>query len=262
MIKFECNGCGKCCKDTTPSLTLSEFLRLYKIMPSLVIFEFYKKNKLNNANGFEFKNKFDEIFIILGQIIAIPTFDGCMSLTNENRCEIYEQRPSVCAMYPISAGVQVGKVGEYLQLTKASNSSLSDEGYCEGWENTDSVIFQDDALVNKFDIELINKRAIDDIETEELLKKLFIDLFKFEYVQEELNNNEKGELLVCTEDFLLFLQQKNIIDEALFLSMHSTQKDLFYQAQLSYQDGCETKFNKVKRSMKEIVAYNSSTFEN
>jgi Fe-S-cluster containining protein len=256
MIYFDCNGCGKCCEKTTPSITLEEFLRLYDKMPVVLLFE-YSRVKKFSYSGFDFDINGHE-YSIMGQILSIPTSTGCVNLNKDKQCDIYNERPSACALYPINPGIEVKRVEQSLIKEKESNNTY-DLYYCEGWENSEKVIFKNGSLTNSNNVDLINKRVVEDKITSELLKNMFFELMKFDYVKNEFNdNNENGEILICTEDFLSFLHQERVIENNLHKKMLSYQKELFNKSLLNYKDGEDDQYF---IDAKKIVEYNISQFE-
>lgn len=93
MIEFKCHKCGKCCKD----------------FDSVSIFDFELKRFLKNANQIGYKPKItikpentrsigDKYLIILytWEKGEIP----CPFLDKKNQCNIYNEKPLFCSLYP------------------------------------------------------------------------------------------------------------------------------------------------------------------
>ena len=261
MIKFDCTGCGVCCIKTTPSLTLTEFLNLYQYMPCVVFFEFNKIDKNTINKGFKITNKDGVHYSILAQIITIPKLTGCHNLSKDNLCNIYQKRPAVCALYPINPGVTISNVGKHLEEEINRNKKYEQDQFCDGFDNTDNIIYREGKLINSDTEVLISKRLKEDKLSNTFLKKMFLELMNFDYISDEINHNQaKGEILGCTEDLLLFLKEENEITDDEFATILSTQKNLFNDLHLSfthYQEGNDDFFD----SVKNIIDYNLSQFE-
>lgn len=78
----DCLKCANCCKTMTPRFTHDDVVRISSHL-GLDELSFRMKYLLQYANG-EWVN------------LAVP----CQFLQADNRCEIYEQRPEVCAGFP------------------------------------------------------------------------------------------------------------------------------------------------------------------
>lgn len=256
MINFECNGCGNCCIKTTPSLTINEFLRLYQEMPSVVLFAFSLATGKKKTKGFEVTNKHGTKYRVIGQVISIPNKNGCNNLDKDYLCKIYKKRPTVCALYPISPGISIEGVKKGLETEKSRKQNDT----CEGFKENSPVIFMNNALVNLNTVKLINERFEDNNKSDILLEAMFEKLMDFDYVSNEINNNKEGECLICTEDLLLFLKEKEIINNDEFKEIVKIQKLLFNKINLSFNDYImET--DSFFDGIKSIIDYNLEQFE-
>jgi Fe-S-cluster containining protein len=266
MINFECNGCGNCCVSTTPSMTINEFIRLYKNMPSVVLFEFSLVSETSKRKGFEIFNRHGIKYNVVGQTIAIPNRKGCNNLDKDYLCKIYEDRPSVCKLYPINPGITVNELKKSLEIEKFRGREKGGkvEDICEGFTENSPIIFMENKLVDSKTEDLMNSRFEDDKKSSVLLEKMFRKLMLFDYVSDEINNKEKGELLICTEDLLLFLKQEDKITDHQFDEILSVQKELFDEIYKSYE-GIEDKIlngnTEFFNATKKIIEYNLEQFE-
>jgi Fe-S-cluster containining protein len=83
--KIKCKGCGWCCKLFVVSLSEEEYKkRKYKLM-----FDEYIKD-------------FEEAELVGGNLLAQKDDGTCFYLEN-NRCEIYRDRPQICRNFSCSS---------------------------------------------------------------------------------------------------------------------------------------------------------------
>jgi len=91
MLYFKCTGAGKealCCKGISLELTLYEAVKFWEYFPII-----YQINAIySERNG----------FLIQGNLTAyIHPNKSCPFLRN-NLCSIYENRPSICKLFPLN----------------------------------------------------------------------------------------------------------------------------------------------------------------
>ncbi|RMP42532.1 hypothetical protein ALO95_200106 [Pseudomonas syringae pv. antirrhini] len=107
-MKFECVGCGECCKGRFLPLTLEETVawlgRGHEVVIMLEGFD--SSNWPTSSQAYEHHSRRSAL-VKSGVSTArvIPIFAGnnlnaCPNLQADNACAIYEQRPLVCRIYP------------------------------------------------------------------------------------------------------------------------------------------------------------------
>jgi Fe-S-cluster containining protein len=91
MSYFKCTGAGKralCCNGVSLALTLYEATKFWKYFP--IIYQITGINLVSNG------------FLIEGNLTAyIPPDKSCPFL-QDNLCSIYENRPSICRLFPLN----------------------------------------------------------------------------------------------------------------------------------------------------------------
>ena len=87
MIDFHCTGCGECCRHTTSTMADGHTYGLY----------------LTKAEAMHFPiESIAPLFAREGEITAFQLADKvCPNLQPDNKCSIYDDRPSVCRSYPL-----------------------------------------------------------------------------------------------------------------------------------------------------------------
>jgi Fe-S-cluster containining protein len=214
MIKFECNGCGKCCNSSI-TLTLNEYLEHLEHFPLIGIFEFEKtKNKLNPDMYFSKFIGGKEIYV-KSQIITLSYTQKCLQLDSDNRCKIYNNRPKVCALYPVVIKNGINNIESGLISEKETSKADSADESCEGWDEqeTDNIIFSNGSLTDNETIDIFKRRNNEDIDTINLMKEYFNEYISDEDVIEELSYDEKGLIIIYAIDLINFLYKKGIITE-------------------------------------------------
>jgi len=105
-VGFECDFCGKCCTHTFNDhvyLLSDDVDRVLKQNPDSVIpspyFDFCDQNGRFYVSGYSLKTNNDDK-------------GSCIFLKN-NRCQIYEERPSICRVYPYMIHREIDDSGRY-----------------------------------------------------------------------------------------------------------------------------------------------------
>ncbi|WP_095097621.1 YkgJ family cysteine cluster protein [Pseudomonas sp. Irchel 3A5] len=108
VTRFTCNGCGTCCKERLIPLTLQEaeewlnrggniavILEAFdvSVFPLLEHYNHSMQRAVDVASG---DARIQVIAIFAGNALA-----RCPSLGADNHCQIYEDRPLVCRVYPM-----------------------------------------------------------------------------------------------------------------------------------------------------------------
>lgn len=119
ITKFECTGCGECCN--IPVLN-TEDVRRIAVNQKLDPFDFIEfRGDLIHPNSRTVKGTSVEGVLVLKQN---EERTKCLFLNNENKCDIYEDRPMICQMFPYTPTYIEKKHTYEIEIT------LSDE--CEG----------------------------------------------------------------------------------------------------------------------------------
>jgi Predicted Fe-S-cluster oxidoreductase len=118
-LRFECTGCGKCCKGRPGYvwLTIEEMIAIADFLK--IPFDQFTKKNVRQVNG-------DYSLIEVGEENA------CVFL-EENKCTIYEVRPKQCRTFPFW--------GKHL-ITKENWEDL--KGHCEGIDERAPLISLDE----------------------------------------------------------------------------------------------------------------------
>jgi Fe-S-cluster containining protein len=120
LLKFNCTGCGNCCRDTVVCLTDADIQRVVDgtgRSPSTFV-QFYSKDEVvlpkNSPFWITFGNK--------PAVMALRSRQGhCVFLDRENRCTIYDHRPVTCRQHPFD--VRLSETGA---VTRVSLSRVVD----------------------------------------------------------------------------------------------------------------------------------------
>lgn len=122
----DCIGCGQCCKCASPSVPVAELLEL-------------ARDNINNARDFlnvfvPFENidearrvNYDVVEATLKAALNFENnvsvdkivFFRCRFISDDNRCLIYEDRPSFCRIYPESPFLVIAPGCGYEQWSNA-----------------------------------------------------------------------------------------------------------------------------------------------
>ncbi len=99
LLKFNCTGCGNCCRDTVVCLTDADVLRIVdntgKKAKSFV--QFYGEDEV--ALGV--RSPFWVTLKRKRAVMGLRWMSGhCVFLDEENRCTVYEHRPVTCRQHP------------------------------------------------------------------------------------------------------------------------------------------------------------------
>lgn len=108
-VNFNCVGCGACCKGRYVPLTLSEaeawLRRGHRVSVLLEAFAIDEEKggdthyRHNASRGARVRSGNLDICVIA--IFVADVMSGCPNLGEGNACQIYEQRPLVCRIYPM-----------------------------------------------------------------------------------------------------------------------------------------------------------------
>lgn len=229
MKYFECNSCGNCCKNEI-SLTLDE---MYKHIDNFPFIGTYTYTTISDNEKFcEQKNPlhfqsdaFNQKVVVCPEIISLTDGDKCLQLGDDNRCNIYESRPSVCALYPIridrtADDVQQGLRSEF-ESSLIENNSLA----CEGWKYPNKKFIP--TKPNQIDINLLKSRTSADKITLLLMRDYFKTIDSTERFQSKVLQNKKGTFIVYLSDFLNYLFEIDIISQNDLAQLVHAQKNVF-----------------------------------
>ena len=170
MINFNCTSCGNCCKEENVALTIPEVLKYYKIFPLIGNVEIYYSTKeqldsLYNPNVCSVRLNVNGKLMMASLFIStVPTPKGCIQLDKDNQCSMYDHKPHVCSMYPITLDHKVEDIQS--RLHDEMNKQKSSQGdRCDGFDNASDVICVNGKLTNP-DLEAIFlQRAKEDLST-------------------------------------------------------------------------------------------------
>jgi len=99
LLKFNCTGCGNCCRDTVVCLTDADVLRVVnntgREAKSFV--RFYGEDEVALGVRSPFWVRFERKRAVMG---LRWTRRHCVFLDAENRCTVYEHRPVTCRQHP------------------------------------------------------------------------------------------------------------------------------------------------------------------
>lgn len=108
-VRFECNGCGVCCKGRLIPLTLAESRQwLQRGHDVAVILEAFDESlcpgeseKFNHSarRAAQVLSGSNQLHVIA--IFAANALTQCPNLDEQDRCGIYDERPLVCRIYPM-----------------------------------------------------------------------------------------------------------------------------------------------------------------
>ena len=114
LLKFNCTGCGNCCKDTVVCVTDADVQRIIdgtgREARSFV--QFYDEEEVALSKRSPFWIALNKKKVVMG----LKWIRGhCMFLDKENRCTIYEHRPVTCRQHPFD--IQLSETGAVTRLT-------------------------------------------------------------------------------------------------------------------------------------------------
>lgn len=93
-LRFECTGCGDCCRKPGPVFFPGEELHQAATALGLTPSEFKRRYRVRRVDG----------------VTAIdPGEVACPFLSNEGRCNIYDARPTQCRTFPFWPEVALRK---------------------------------------------------------------------------------------------------------------------------------------------------------
>jgi len=109
QVNFNCVGCGACCRGRYVPLTLGEaeawLRRGHRVSILLEAFAIDEEQgdparyRHNASRGARVKSGNLDICVIA--IFVADAMSGCPNLGEGNACQIYDQRPLVCRIYPM-----------------------------------------------------------------------------------------------------------------------------------------------------------------
>lgn len=91
-VGFACDGCGRCC-------TASYNGHVFLLDDDLPYLREHHSDALIPAPDFEYGDHIGRLYVS-GYALRVNTVGRCLFLTEENRCEIYQDRFSICRIYP------------------------------------------------------------------------------------------------------------------------------------------------------------------
>jgi len=114
LLKFNCTGCGNCCRDTVVCLTDADVRRVAdgtgERAQSFV--QFYGEDEIELSARSPFWVTFDKKKAVMG---LRWTGGHCLFLDETNRCTIYEHRPVTCRQHPFD--IRLSETGAVVHLS-------------------------------------------------------------------------------------------------------------------------------------------------
>lgn len=188
-MNFSCNGCGGCCHGPI-ALTLREAISLTIGNVPLVVtyvvtdvrnvpvekakdgYSTAMKKFSREISGFYDKTLTNRKIVVHPQIISLVPFDApCPNLV-DNLCAIYENRPSVCSLYPFRVDTPISYSGIGLERERNLSFERSAHIPCEGWDRGD-LIFRSGLPVDSLVISDLKNRNSDMATTRDILKQFY-----------------------------------------------------------------------------------------
>jgi Fe-S-cluster containining protein len=125
-LLFECNSCGKCCKEIEDiQVNGKDIQRIAKYL---------------NINGGEFRKKFTRKAALKTTTSHISLHVPCPFL-EENRCTIYPVRPRICILYPCFVGrYDIDDSGRRSRITMCNQFILARKMVKENHELTEKKV--------------------------------------------------------------------------------------------------------------------------
>lgn len=272
MKYFSCNGCGGCCHGPI-ALTLLESLDTsISDLPLVITFTVtdvrnvpiekeygaYQKSTRDFTKshiGFYDKTDSGRKIVVHPQILTLVPIDSkCEHLDLENRCTIYENRPSVCRLYPFRVDTPIAWMSVGLDRERNTAFEKSAHIPCEGWDS-DQIIFKsgmptDDSVINVF-----KKRMPEAKQTRDVLKLLFNKIKLLENIPEkidlysQLNENTGRVIQVGFYELVEMLFEKGSIS---FDEMHT-----YFSMQLNILTKCRDRVANKSNDDPFISIYNN-----
>ncbi|WP_137297631.1 YkgJ family cysteine cluster protein [Psychromonas sp. SP041] len=218
MKKFSCHSCAGCCHGPI-ALTLKEAkYQFYDDFPLVVAFVVsdvrnvpVEKDKSRYAKGmkkftrdtigFYDKTEDERKIVIHPQILTlVPPDSPCIHLNELNRCSIYNEKPSVCTLYPVRIDTPTSFIDE--GLNRERNQAYEGLAHipCKGWDEETNVIFKNGEPTDTRVIPLLNKREGEAKETRDLLKGFYFHIKNLEDINEKIMRY--SELNIETNQFI------------------------------------------------------------
>lgn len=99
FLKFNCTGCGNCCRDTVVCLTDADVRRIVDNTgrKAETFVQFYDEDEVALGSRSPFWVTFERKRAVMG---LRWTRGHCMFLDADNRCTMYEHRPVTCRQHP------------------------------------------------------------------------------------------------------------------------------------------------------------------
>lgn len=138
-LRFNCVGCGACCRGRYVPLTLDETRqwldRGHRV--GVLIEAFAKDDPVNPAERFDHNSRravtvrSGQAEIYLSVVFAGDALSDCPNLGPDNMCTIYSERPLVCRIYPM-------EINPFIALDPSNKDCPS-----EAWEPTGDVVINE-----------------------------------------------------------------------------------------------------------------------
>lgn len=218
MKTFSCNGCSGCCHGPI-SLNFNEVVNKYPGKFPLILtyvvsdvrnvpvemgndgYSQAMRKFTKNIIGFYDKTSSGRKIVIHPQIITfLANSSPCPNLTEDRLCSIYDQRPSVCRLYPFRIDTPIA----YMEhgLTRERNFSFEGHGHipCEGWLDSKNIIFSNGMPTDLTVVDDFKARINEAAETTSLLKKYYLFLKSLDGMMEKIDlysalNDQSGRLI-------------------------------------------------------------------
>ncbi len=113
LLKFNCTGCGNCCRDTVVCVTDADVQRIVAGtgQEARSFVKFYDEDEVALSKRSPFWVDFGTRRAVMG---LTWTHGHCMFLDKDNRCTIYEHRPVTCRQHPFD--IQLSDSGAVTRL--------------------------------------------------------------------------------------------------------------------------------------------------
>ena len=114
LLKFNCTGCGNCCRDTVVCLTDADVRRIVDEAgrAAHTFVQFYSEEEVALSKRSPFWVSLGKQKMIMG---LRWTQGHCMFLDQDNRCTIYDHRPVTCRQHPFD--IQLSETGAVTHLS-------------------------------------------------------------------------------------------------------------------------------------------------
>jgi len=169
--------------------------------------EFDKKK-----NTFHFLSEsFSKNVVICPEIISLTNSIKCVQLGDDNKCKIYDSRPSVCALYPIRIDRNIHDIDQGLLFEYEASLKPENPLACEGWTFPDNKFIS--TQPSETDKTLLLNRGQYDKDTIDLLSGYFESMAMSDRFQSKIEGNKTGTLVIYVSDFLVYLSKNEYINQ-------------------------------------------------